>query len=160
MQSDDAPIGEFFQIAYVTSDLERGIETFKTFGMPEFQVVKTRDFPNPGKPNLRLAMAYRGPVMIELVEPEADSLDLYKDALRSDGGLNIHHLGYFVTPEEFETLEARLHAKGIATPDIRRHGYYDILFADTRKETGLYSEYIAVPKEKWPRFGGRSIPRF
>jgi hypothetical protein len=154
------PFGEVFQIAYVTYDLEKGMALFKEhYGIPEFLVVRTRDYPNPAPPYLRLALAYRGRTMIELVEPEATNLDLYIDALRDDGGLAIHHLAYFVTPEEFETLEARFKARGIATPDIRLNGPYPILFADTRQDTGLYSEFLAVPEDKRAKFG-RGIPRY
>jgi len=158
--SSDPIVGEFFQIAYVTKDIQRGMALFaEHYAMPEFAIVKTREFANPAPPYLTLALAYRGSVMIELVEPEPCNLDLYIDALRDDGGLNIHHLAYFMDPEEFETLEERFNARGIATPDIRRNGRYPILFADTRKETGLYSEFIAVPREKRATFG-RLIPRY
>jgi len=157
---DGVPLGQFFQIAYVTNNLERGMELFKRhYGIPEFIIVRTRDFRTPAPPWLRLALAYRDDVMIELVEPEPCNLELYADALRPDGGLCIHHFGYFVNPDVFETLEGRFKARGIAVPDIRRNNTFPILFADTRPETGLYSEFIGIPEAKRERWA-REIPKY
>jgi len=157
---DGVPLGQFFQIAYVTNNLEKGMELFKRhYGIPEFRIVRTREFARPAPPYLRLAVAYRDDVMVELVEPEPCNLELYIDALRPDGGLCIHHLGYFVNPDVFETLEERFKARGIAVPDIRRNNTFPILFADTRQETGLYSEFIGVPEENRGAFAD-AAPRY
>jgi ketosteroid isomerase-like protein len=139
------PTGEFFQLGYVTSDLERAMAHYRDHqGVESFCVLDNRAvLPPDGSdgPFIRVALAYLGSVMIELIEPEAGSKSIYTHALRADGGICLHHIGYLVDPSVFVSLEGNLVGNGIAVPVIRRGGMA-LIYADTRSTLGLFSEFV------------------
>ena len=157
----DALTGEFFQLGYVTRDLDRAIALYHgRYGVADFLRFDTRDMAPPGAtgPFIEVALAYRGPVMIELIRPDPADPGIYRDVLRSDGGVNLHHLGYLVDERRFESLAADFRAAGIAVPTESRSAVgLSLIYADTRADNGLFSEYVTLGE------GGRkffdSVPR-
>lgn len=150
----------FFQLGYVTRDLPRAMALWRTrYGIDDFLSFDSRDFAEPGAtgPFVKVALAYHGDVMVELIQPDADDPGLYADALRADGGVMLHHLGYLVDEARFATLESDCAALGIATPIIRTSGV-SYLYADTRADTGLFTELV-FPGEQGERLFA-AVPRF
>jgi hypothetical protein len=148
LASAPALTGDFFQLGYVTRDLERAITLYRArYGVAEFLRFDTRALAPPGAsgPHIQVALAYRGPVMIELIRPEPDDPGIYRDALRADGGVNLHHLGYLVDESRFETLADEFRAAGIAVPVQSRSPMgLSLLYADTRPDNGLFSEFVVL----------------
>jgi len=159
---DPALTGEFFQLGYVTADLDRAIALYRDrYGVADFLRFDTRTMAPPAAsgPFLDVALAYRGPVMIELIQPAADDAGIYRDALRSDGGVNLHHLGYLVDERRFESLADDFRRAGIEVPvgGVRRPTGLSLLYADTRSDNGLFSEYVALGDTARQLF--ESVPR-
>lgn len=146
MVGEDALAGEFFQLGYVTRDLDRALRLYaERYGVPNFLRFDTRDFAPPAAPGpfMQVALAYKGPVMIELIQPDPSAPGIYADALRPDGGVNLHHLGYLVENERFATLAADFRDRGIAVPVETTSGNgLALLYADTRADNGLFSEFV------------------
>lgn len=142
-----APTCEFFQLGYVTGDLDRAIALYRErYGVPEFLRFDTRANAPLGAtgPFIEVALAYRGPVMIELIQPDREQPGIYGEALRADGGVNLHHLGYLVDEAQFSDLAERFRATGIAVPVEHRNEGLALLYADTRGDNGLFSEYVRL----------------
>lgn len=138
---------EFFQFGYVTGDLDRAMALWESrYGVPGFLTFDTRDFAPPGSegPFNRIALGYQGAVMVELIEPDPGDPGIYRDALRSDGGTMLHHLGYLADPAAFEAMPARFAELGFAVPVFRNENGIGLIYADTRADNGLYAEMVLL----------------
>src|SRR4030095_7973018 len=129
------PTGGLFQLGYVSADIERAIALYRDrYGVREFLRINSRALspPDAHAPFLDLALAYTGDLMIELIQPDACDPGIYGDALRSDGRLSLHHLGYMVEPDRFATLAEDCRGSGVAVPARFDNAGVAVLFADTR----------------------------
>ena len=120
------------QIGYVVRDMDTALVTYRdTFGIGLWMLLEERPEPcvecgRQVNPVLRIALAYAGPVQMELlqvVEGESFHLDHVRE---SEGGL--HHLGFMV-----RDLDRRL--------DAAREAGIAILQRGTIRETGLTIDY-------------------
>jgi Glyoxalase/Bleomycin resistance protein/Dioxygenase superfamily len=148
-------LGDLFanvwQIAYVTRDLDRGIELLRErFGVEHCTEVPTAgatflegDAPVPWE--TRIAMGARGGLIVELIEPVAGEVGFYERFLAPDGSpeLRLHHLATFVAvgDEVWSSLRELLAASALRVdytvliPDRVKAGY-----VDTTDELGHFLE--------------------
>lgn len=139
--------GELFQLGYVTRDLARGMALFRERqGVPGFLEFDTSGR-GPDLPVIKVALGYSAGIMVELIEPDPRDPGIYRDALREDGGVNLHHLGYLVGQDGFDRLEAAYAGAGVPVPSLLRGDGMCLLYADTRAQTGLFTEMV-VPTEQ------------
>lgn len=118
-------LGCAWQIGYVTSDLDRARDALSArCGLHDFIELPSRDAQyyadeNPIDPWLaHFAVAARGDLIIELIEPVAGDVDFYRRALPADGsfGIALHHVAV-AAPEgdaEWERLHTLAGASGLA----------------------------------------------
>ncbi len=136
--------GGFFQLGYVTGNLDRAMEAYQVrFGSTEFLTFPTPDPPeSPPLPMSRIALAYIDDVMIELIEVKPEIPSLYSDVLpATQEDIALHHLGFFI-PDHDAMLQT-LQAGGFAVKWAGTYGgVMDYIYADTRKELGSYAEFI------------------
>jgi hypothetical protein len=148
-------LGDLFanvwQIAYVTRDLDRGMEILSDrFGVEHCAEVPTAGATflrgdEPAEWEARIAMGARGGLIVELIEPVAGEVDFYRRFLPEDGSadLRLHHLATFVSlgDEVWGSLTELLAASGLRVdytvliPDRVRAGY-----VDTTAELGHFLE--------------------
>lgn len=151
--------GEFFQLGYVTGDIARANALWtEKFGVSGFIEYDTRDMAPPGShgPVIKFALGYRGSVMIELIQPDPANPGIYSDALREDGGTMLHHLGYTVPAHRFEAVASGFTEQGTPVP-VQMRGDMTLLYADTRQQSGLFSEFVVLTPIMQRMFD--SIPR-
>jgi hypothetical protein len=159
-----ALLNGFFQLAYVTTDLEQAMDLYRRqFGIRQFLappewtvVVKTPRGVETAK--LRFAFVYVGDTQIELIQPTGGDCPVYAEPLPSAGfALRFHHLGYRVQggPEAWtrfrENLDTTRHPiaiEGTTTP---------FLYTDERSRLGHYLEYIRFDEQVTAVFD--SVPR-
>ena len=96
------------------------------------------------EPHLRVALAYRGDVMVELIQPATDVPTVYAHALPADlTTARLHHLGYIVDDEsEWDRIyahHARLGNAKVAGMTMESISY---CYFDTFADTGHYTEYF------------------
>lgn len=147
MTSKGLPTDNFFQLGYVTRDFEHAIEWFGAHqGVPNFLRLNLAEMAPPGvkAPNMLVALAYRGPVMIEIIRPDPEEPGIYGEALPAGKGVVLHHLGYLVEDAN----------RWANVPQALAQAGYDIAFrspadspmqfayADTRGELGHYVEFV------------------
>ncbi len=144
----------FFQIGYVTSDLDASMRQLgAAHGIERFRV--KRDVPAmPGMPRMVIHQchAYVGAVQFEIIQPAGGDDALYRDFCVADkGSIRLHHLGMWVDDAaEFGGLRAALEEQNI--PIVFEASIPNVggaIYADTRAQLGHYTEYVhLVPEVK------------
>jgi hypothetical protein len=161
-------LGDLFaniwQIAYVTRDLDRGVELLRErFGIDSTEVpTDGATFlvgDEPAEWDVRIAMGARGGTIVELIEPIGGEVDFYRRALPPDGsaGLGFHHLATFVPvgDEAWSSLLDLLVPLGLGVdytvliPDRVRAGY-----VDTTADLGHYLEVCQLQAADIDFFSG------
>lgn len=146
------------QIGYVVRDVDKTISYYRdTFGVRPWMVMDERPEPciEKGKevhPVLRIALAYMGPVQVELIQVvEGESVHLIHPA---DSPWRIHHLGFMV-----QNLDKRLEACQKLGIEVLQRGVIkdigftvDYAYLDTVQEAGAVIEFI-----QW-RLGALPLP--
>jgi hypothetical protein len=153
----------FFQIAHVTSDLERAMALFrKTFGLGDF--LEMREHTNVTGARLNVALAYLGPTMIEIIEPLGGNDAIYRDVLPGDQfAIRLHHLAKdFDTDEQYDAEIDALRENAIDLPILasleETRGKCRMCYADLRPFFGYYVEYLLFTEsgKEWLQ----TIPRY
>ena len=159
-------IGDLFaniwQVAYVTDDLDRAMETAKQrFGVEQMIEVPTGGEFYAGDElvewNTRIAMGARGGLIFELIQPVSGEVDFYRRFLPKDGGLGFHHFAAFVADgdEQWDSLKAVLARQGLRIdytliiPGRVRAGY-----VDTSADLGHYLEVCQLKPDDIATFSG------
>ena len=135
---------EFFQIAYVTNDIERACEVFASnYSIASFTPLE-QDTPGGGLLKMRLAWA--GGVMIELIEARGAGAELYNGVLPAEGfAIRHHHVGYLVADDrEWQALQNTLEEKGMPIEfGSNLDGVLRFIYVRS-PELGHYLEYVQL----------------
>jgi hypothetical protein len=159
-------LGDLFanvwQVAYVTRDLDEGVERLRDrFGVDSTEVPTAGATflvgDEPADWDVRIAMGARGGLIVELIEPIGGEVDFYRRALPAEGGLGFHHLATYMPlgDEAWRSLEDLLAASGLRVdytvliPDRVRAGY-----VDTTAELGHYLEVCQLQPADVEFFSG------
>jgi hypothetical protein len=162
-------LGDLFaniwQVAYVTRDLDAGIEILRDrFGVEHCTEVPTAGATflrgdEPAEWEARIAMGARGGLIVEVIEPVAGEVDFYRRFLPEDGSaaLRLHHLATFVSLGErtWDALTELLAASGLEVDytvlitDRVRAGYID-----TTAELGHFLEVCQLQEADARFFSG------
>lgn len=142
----DGFFGRFFQLGYVTRDLESAVRTL----VDEQQAMLIdliEDFKDQaGQPVVirRLAHLMLGDAEIELIEPRLDWQSLYLEALPEKGiAMAFHHIGYMQPDvEQWEVAMARAEERGMVTVMKGSTPRARFAYLDTRAHNGHYSELV------------------
>lgn len=135
-----------FQIAYVTNDLDATLEQYRSiYGIENFMVFDSAAT-LPG-PSMLIGMAWRGPVMIELIQP-VDHNPVYTNAL-PETGAKFHHTGHICPGEaEWDKLYGTFEREQIPIAlEGQIPGLFKYMYADFRAIDGQYREYVLLDKE-------------
>lgn len=139
-----------WQLGYVTTDLDRALTELSSFGFEHhFRVPSGGAVFMAGDQKVpweaRFAMAARGGLIVELIEPVAGEIEFYRQALPTDGSfaIRLHHLATFIETgdEPWQRVGGLLAAAGLRfdytmlIPGRVRAGYID-----TRAELGHFLE--------------------
>jgi len=147
-------LGDLFanvwQIAYVTRDLDAGMELLRDRWGVESTEVPTAGATflvgdEPAEWDVRISMGARGSVILELIEPVGGEVDFYRRFLPPNGpGLGFHHMATFVPvgDESWSSVLDLLDGAGLRVdytvliPDRVRAGYVDT--------TGMLGHYLEI----------------
>ena len=148
----------FFQLGYVTSDLDAALAAYKTrFGDTAFMINVPQSPDGSPPPTKRIALAWIDDVMTEIIEVDRDQKTIYDDALSIyPKAIRLHHLGYLI--DDHPAMLSRLQALGY---DVPLHGSFgdvlDYSYADTRSDLGHFCEFIRLGEAGKQFFG--AVPR-
>jgi hypothetical protein len=144
--------GVFRQVAWITNDFDRALASFAAdYGVPRW--LELRNFKlltGPGThADVHIALAVRGGVELELIQPLGGDDRVYRQALTADPALqiNFHHICYRL--ESAEALAAVRHAAEAKGRAIALHGEIATgtayFYIDDRPTLGHHIEYIYYP---------------
>jgi Glyoxalase/Bleomycin resistance protein/Dioxygenase superfamily len=154
---DGLLLAEHFQMAYVTSDMERALDLFKTrFGIQKFSRLEGQ-MPTGGQ--IRAEFAWVGTIMYELICASGPGSDLYMDCLPRDDEFHVkhHHLGFLLRRrEQWDAVMLKARQSGWAIPYRNDNPLVEVCFVDV-PELGHYLEYF-LPKAAGLSFF-ESVPR-
>lgn len=135
-----------FQVAYVARDVDEGMARLgKLFGVTNWHVMDMKALAGDQSRTQRIALAYAGNHMVEIIEPNPDVTSLYTGwTLDDPAAPRFHHLGYlFHNDDDYNTAKQQLADQGIAC--AVEGGQGDILefhYADLTRELGHFYELI------------------
>ena len=150
----------FSQIAYVTNDTDRALQVVADkFGIRQFDVKRGLHF--DANTTMDLALAYVGPVMIEIICARGSGETLYEVGLPTDRfALQFHHVGHVVEAlEEWRALRERVAAGWlpVAIANDDPDGDYPFMYLDARAELGHYLEFSLLNAKRRAMYA--QIPR-
>lgn len=152
-------LNKFVQLGYVTPDLDRAIHHYHRHGVANFLVFDTRNTHPRVRHHVKVALAWTGPVMVELIEPIGRH-ELYAHALPVEGfGIQLHHTGYLVD-DDAQFAEAVAWVESQRMPIASRGntpGTLEVLFADARQTMGHHLEIIHLFEKGHEMFA--AVPR-
>jgi hypothetical protein len=151
--------GHHYQNAYVTRDIAKGIEAFRTRAKVDREIVfegtshvMTPD--GPATQHCKLAFLWVGDLQYELVEPVSGAVGIYRDGLPEGDGLKFHHVCMRV--DDWDAFRARVDRQPCpivlerdSDPSLK------FLYLDARDLVGHYLEYAWMTDERWAQMGGR-----
>lgn len=138
--------GQFMQLGYVVTDLDEVTSKFRDrYGIDDWKIVPMP----PGSPLSRLAMAYVGDVMFELVEVDqsVELLEIHRGWLPADPGeARFNHVAFLLdSREEWSHAQAKFAEQGVAVPVSMPFGdIFEFFFADTVSQLGHWSEFLCL----------------
>jgi hypothetical protein len=154
-------IGKFFQLGYVCRNIDRAMETFSDrCGVREWGTMEG-PMPQLGRvPVQKIALAFRGDIQVELIQPQLDLPSVYDNAIPADEvSARLHHFGY-ICEDEAEWDRVHAHHARLGNPrvagmdlDMVRYCYFD-----TYADLGHLTEYF-MPGPDMLAFWA-SLPRF
>ena len=144
----------FYQISYVTKDLDAGMRQLAAMhGIERFRI--KRDVQSmPGMPQILMheAHVFIGTVQIEIIQPAGGDDALYRDVCAADSAaIRHHHFGMWVDEAAvWGSLRAALAAQHIPVAfEASIPNVGEVIYADTRATLGHYLEYVhMIPEVK------------
>ena len=137
-------LSRFFQVAYVTRDLDRAVHAFQEqYGIRSFYFQRGNQIDEHTRTDF--ALAWVGDVMLELIQPSGNGNSFYEAMLGPDPfGTRLHHFGHLVPNraewdrinEHFTREEAAIPLQGSVAD------FLSYLYVDQRAQTGHFLEYI------------------
>jgi Glyoxalase/Bleomycin resistance protein/Dioxygenase superfamily len=150
--------GKHFQNAYVTRNIQRAIEDFKskanvrtllTYEGTTDVVTPT----GPGTVSSKLAFIWVDDLQYEFIEPVGGTVSLYRDALPGDDSLLFHHICMRV--DDWDDFRARVRTQPLEVAIEGGNDALRYLYLDARPILGHYLEYVWMTPERWAQVGGR-----
>jgi len=146
---------DFAQIAWVMKD----VETAKTFfqdmiGVNNFsETVTTRlkeydgtYYGEPSNAENLVAMAYSGGIFIELIQPISGN-SIFKDYIDNNPTGGVQHIAYSTSITNLDKVISDFESKGFAVISSFDTPIAKIVFFDTRKEIGVFTEIMGITEE-------------
>jgi len=143
-------LGSFFKLGYVCRDFEGAMKSFgERRGVVEWARMEGPMLNFGRTVPIQIALAYSGPVQVELIQAPEDVPTVYSHAILADPlSARLHHIGYLVDDaDEWNVVHEQMKIDGIpllagASLEMVQYCYFD-----SRADTGHISEYV------WPREG-------
>ncbi len=149
--------GQHYQNGYITRDIGKAIESFRTRGGAEnvisFEVPFEVTTPKGrGTAISKLAFIWVNNLQYELIQPVSGLVDIYRNELPDDG-VKLHHICMRIP--EWDSFRDRIEQRGY--PVVLEGGgdMLKFIYIDARDLVGHYLEYVWMTPERWTAMGGK-----
>jgi len=133
---------EHAHTGYVTSDLDQALEIFRNrYGIAEFKLI---DAPMPDGGHIRVAFAWAGGQVYEIIEASGPSAAFYNEMLPvGEFAIRFHHLGFIIHDQQgWDALEAELKDDAWPIAYSTLSGNFIDAYYVKAPELGHYVEYV------------------
>jgi len=146
---------KFAQIAWVVKDIKVAEKFFKdTMGIRDFgktvtiraQDVEGTYYGEPTDAESLVSMAYSGGIFIELIQP-LSGRSMFQDYLDKNPGGGVQHIAYSIPVAQLDKVISEMANKGFQVVTSFNHPIAKIVFFDTSKEIGVFTEIMGITKE-------------
>lgn len=149
--------GHHFQNAYVTRDVDKGIDAFRQRGSIRHLLtyegavdVTTPD--GPATATNKIALIWVGDLQYELIQPISGAVRLYQEGLPEGDGLRFHHACMRVP--DWQAFRARVADQPYPVALEGGSDALRFLYLDARPLLGHFLEYTWMTDERWTQMGG------
>jgi hypothetical protein len=140
-----------FQLAWITTDVDRAVEVFREEqGIESIGVFKGFELPvaNSEPLVIDVGLCYVGDMQFEIIQPVSGPADLYSRHLPANGefSLQYHHMcSVLDSAEEYDRVLENYRKRGVT---IEVEGGFGeggrFFYADTRNTVDHYQEYVLL----------------
>jgi hypothetical protein len=143
------------QIAWVVKDVEKAKTFFQEMlGVKQFSpTITTRlkeydgtYYGKPSKAENLVTMTYSGGTFIELIQPISGE-SIFKDYIDNNPTGGIQHIAYSTPITNLDEVISEFENKGFTVISSFDTPIAKIVFFDTRKEIGVFTEIMGITKE-------------
>jgi len=148
-----------YQNAYVTSDIEKTMELFRSqyefAGFKQFEVAQPVRTPAGDRTSVvKMALGWIGNLQYELIEPISGTVDLYRGGLPDGFPMRLHHVCMRVHDWPAFRAEVERRRWPVVLEGSGTGGQLHFIYVDARDTLGHYLEYCWMTPERWAAMGG------
>ena len=143
------------QIAWVVKDIEATERIFReTMSITNFsnaEIIRLKEFESTyyGQPcdaESLVAIAYTGEIFIELIQPISGH-SIFQDYLDKNPAGGVQHIAYSTPVASLDKAISEMADKGFQVVTSVNHPIAKIVFFDTSKDIGVFTEIMGITKE-------------
>lgn len=148
-------VSSFAQVAWVVKDItaaERffreamGIGNFSNAGVIRLAEFGATYYGEPCDAESLVSMAYSGGTFIELIQP-LSGRSIFKDYLDKNPTGGVHHIAYSLPLTDLDKAISEMANKGLPVITSVNHPIAKIVFFDTSKEIGVFTEVMGITED-------------
>ena len=143
---------DFIKIAWVVSDIEKAktffrdmfkVENFSETSITRLKEFKATYYGRPSDAENFVSMAYSGGTFIELIQPLSGN-SIFKDYIDNNPAGGIQHFAYSTSIKNLDEVISDFEKKGFPVVSSFDTPIAMIVFFDTRKEIGVFTEIMGI----------------
>ena len=146
---------QFTQIAWVVKDIKAAERIFReAMGISNFskaEIIRLAEFEGihygePSDAESLVTMAYTGETFIELIQP-LSGRSIFQDYLDKNPSGGVHHIAYSIPVAKLDKIISEMSDKGFQVITSVNHPIARIVFFDTSKDIGIFTEIMGITEE-------------
>lgn len=143
---------DFTQIAWVVKDVEAsktffqemlGVSNFSETATTRLKEYDGTYYGDPSNAENLVAMAYSGSIFIELIQPLSGN-SIFKDYIDHKPAGGVQHIAYSTSIANLDNVISDFEDKGFSVISSFDTPIAKIVFFDTRKEIGVFTEIMGI----------------
>jgi len=143
------------QVAWVVKDIKAAEKFFKeALGIANFskaEVIRLKEFEathygEPSDAESLVTLAYTGETFIELIQP-LSGRSIFQDYLDKNPAGGVHHIAYSIPVANLDKVISEMTNKGFQIVTSVNHPIATIVFFDTSKDVGVFTEIMGITEE-------------
>lgn len=148
-------VSNFAQIAWVVKDITVAQNFFReAMGIGNFsnaEIIRLKEFEGtyyekPCDAESLVSIAYSGGTFIELIQP-LSGRSIFQDYLDKNPAGGVHHIAYSIPVANLDKAISEMANKGLPVITSVNHPIAKIVFFDTSKELGVFTEVMGITEE-------------
>ena len=148
-------VSDLAQIAWVVKDITATEKLFReAMGIDNFskaETIRLKEFEatyygEPCDGESLVSIAYSGGTFIELIQP-LSGRSLFQDHLDKNPAGGVHHVAYSIPVANLDKVISEMANKGLPVITSVNHPIANIVFFDTSKDIGVFTEVMGITEE-------------